>query len=106
MATPRSLLYPPLPCRHAAVGMRSEPFGLRPRLLTDVVAAVPNERPGHSLAHKDGALVGRGPEGFLEVLVHSATHICRSHPPALIGTFLAVADPPHGCKQPASSTTG
>lgn len=50
-----ALLRPPLPCWRTAVAMDAEPGYLRLRLLVDIVAAVPHERPSHAIAHHDGA---------------------------------------------------
>lgn len=37
------------------MGVHAEPLAFRRSLLPDIVAAVPYERPGQPLAHKDGA---------------------------------------------------
>ena len=49
------LLRPPLPRRQTIVSMHTESIGSGPSLLVDIVPAVPNKRPGHPLAHHDGA---------------------------------------------------
>lgn len=45
------LVCPPLPRRFAAMGEHAESSGFGLRLFTDIVAAVPDERPGHPCPH-------------------------------------------------------